>query len=315
MIVVEGHIPWLRMLVAFPGSVLRRIWGRLLIVVGLACAVTAVDHHAPLEATLTTTPFSLIGLALSIVLGFRNGTCFDRFWEARQLWGRLINLSRSFTRQTLTLIDPGREADEGRRVDVERTQRLLVLRCVAFAHALRMQLRGDADRETLVRLLGEEETAAITATTNVPFAVTMAMGERLALVRRRGWIDPLHAPILEQTLVDLTDVQGGCERIRNTPIPFAYSLLIHRIVGLYCLSLPFGIIDSVKGFTPLVVLLVAYAFFGLDAVGDEIEDPFGTDPHDLPLSAMTTTIERNLRERLGDADLPPPLRPVEGVLS
>jgi ion channel-forming bestrophin family protein len=314
MMVVEGPQSWARMLFEFRGTVLRRIWGRLLVVVGLACVVTVVHLRSPLEATLTTTPFSLIGLALSIVLGFRNSTCFDRFWEARQLWGRLINLSRSFTRQALTLIDPARAGDEGARLEVERTQRLLVLRCVAFAHALRMQLRGDDDRGTLVRLLGEEETAAISATTNVPFAISMAMGERLAHVRRRGWIDPLHVPVLEQTLVDLTDVQGGCERIRNTPIPIAYSLLIHRIVGIYCLSLPFGIIDSVKGFTPLVVLLVAYAFFGLDAVGDEIEDPFGTDPHDLPLTAMSTVIERNLRERLGDADLPPAPRPVDGVL-
>jgi putative membrane protein len=120
--------------------------------------------------------------------------------------------------------------------------------------------------------------------------------------------------VLEQTLVNLCDRQGGCERIKLTPIPFSYTVLLHRIVAFYCALLPFGIMDAAKWGTPFVVLAVSYCFFGLDAVGDELEQPFGTDVNDLPLHAITRTIERNLRERIGQV-IPPPLQSHRGVLN
>lgn len=104
---------------------------------------------------------------------------------------------------------------------------------------------------------------------------------------------------------------AACERIHGTPIPFSYSLLLHRTAYLYCVLLPFGLVDAIGDLTPLVTLLVAYTFFGLDALGDEIEEPFGTSDHDLPLDAICRTIEIDLRAALGDTDLPPPLLPVD----
>ena len=115
-------------------------------------------------------------------------------------------------------------------------------------------------------------------------------------------------------MTTLTDLQGACERIKGTPIPFSYTTLIHRIVAFYCYGLPFGLVSSVGAFTPVVVVVVSYAFFGLDTVGDEIEQPFGTDANDLPLAAISRTIEVNLRQRLGETDLPPLLRPVDEIL-
>jgi putative membrane protein len=109
----------------------------------------------------------------------------------------------------------------------------------------------------------------------------------------------------------MTGVAAACERIRGTPIPFSYTLLLHRTAYLYCWLLPFGLVDAIGDLTPLVTLLVAYTFFGLDALGDEIEEPFGTSDHDLPLEAMCRTIEIDLRMALGDTDLPPPLLPVD----
>ncbi len=115
-------------------------------------------------------------------------------------------------------------------------------------------------------------------------------------------------------LTGLTDLQGACERIKSTPIPFSYTTLIHRIVAVYCCGLPFGVVSDTCWFTPIVVLVVSYAFFGLDTVGDEIEQPFGTDANDLPLSAISRMIEVNLRQRIGDTDIPPLLRPVDELL-
>ena len=130
----------------------------------------------------------------------------------------------------------------------------------------------------------------------------------------RGWVNPLHVPMLEATLVGLTDVVGGCERIKNTPVPFSYTLLLHRTAYLYCFLLPFGLVDSIGYLTPLVVAIVAYTFYGLDALGDEIEEPFGVSPNDLPLDAICRAIEIDLRDALGDPDLPPPLLPVNNWL-
>jgi putative membrane protein len=108
-------------------------------------------------------------------------------------------------------------------------------------------------------------------------------------------------------------VQAGCERIRSTPIPFSYTLL-HRTAYLCCFLLPFGLVDAAGLATPVVVGLVSYTFFGLDALGDEIEEPFGTAPNDLPLSALCRGLEIDLRGALGEADLPPPLRPEDYAL-
>jgi putative membrane protein len=107
---------------------------------------------------------------------------------------------------------------------------------------------------------------------------------------------------------------GGCERIHGTPIPFAYILLLHRTVYVYCLLLPFCLIGSVGWVTPLMVGVLSYTFFGLDALGDQIENPFDRLPNDLPLDAMCRAIEIGLGELLGEHDLPSPLQPVDGVL-
>src|SRR5262245_51452097 len=139
------------------------------------------------------------------------------------------------------------------------------------------------------------------------------MAEWLVAARRKGWIHPFHVTILEASLTALTDIQGACERIKNTPIPYSYTVLMHRIVAVYCVLLPFGLMDAVKWATPFVVLAISYCFFGLDAIGDEIEQPFGMDINDLPLKSISRTIERNLRERLGEK-LPPPVAAKRGIL-
>lgn len=145
---------------------------------------------------------------------------------------------------------------------------------------------------------------------NRPFAITQGTGERLRQAWHDGLVHPMHVPVLEASLAVLTDVQGACERIKGTPIPYSYTTLIHRITAVYCFTLPFGIVDTVKLFTPFVCAIVAYAFFGLDGVGEEIEMPFGMDYNDLPLRSISRTIEINLRQRLGETDLPHPVTPV-----
>ncbi len=311
--IISDRPSWLRIVFTLRGSALSRTWPRLLLTTFLSVLVTLLyTRYDYFHFDLTVTPFSLIGLALGIFLGFRNNTSYDRFWEGRKLWGRLVNASRSLTRQVLTLIGPRQPAAPPEELAAVRQR--LVYRTIAYVHALRLHLRDQRAMDDLAPLLGGDELRALEIELNRPIALLQGYGDQLRALWDSGWIDTMHLPVLEASLTDLADIQGGCERIKSTPIPFSYTVLIHRIVAVYCVGLPFGIVSTVGNFTPLVVMMVAYAFFGLDTVGDEIEDPFGEDPNDLPLSALSRMIEVNLRQRLGETDLPPLHKPVDGIL-
>jgi ion channel-forming bestrophin family protein len=321
MMVPKRRYSWLRLLLRYRGTALPRMRGRLALTTLLAVVVTAIDLNVGyFHPDLTTIPFTLIGLALGIFLGFRNNTSYDRFWEGRKLWGSLVNTTRSLTRQILTLVhEPRPEAkDAPGEPDSEELaayRKEMIYRIIAYVHAFRFHLR---DQDKLVELspfLDAAELSALRSEVNRPVAILQSLGHRLQDAYRRGWIHPFHVPVLEQSLVALTDIQGGCERIKSTPIPLSYTSLIHQIVALYCFALPFGIVKTVGVFTPVVVGIVAYAFFGLDEIGDEIENPFGKDPNDLPLSTLTRMIEVNLRQRLGETELPPLFKPRGGLLT
>jgi len=319
MMVAEKRYSWLRLLLKYRGTALPRMGGRLAFTTLLAVAVTVVDLNVRFfHPDLTTIPFTLIGLALSIFLGFRNNTSYDRFWEGRKLWGGMVNTTRTLTRQILTLVnDPKESGAEGRAADSEAVttfRREMVYRVIAYTHALRLHLRDQDRLEELAPFLSATEIEALQGELNRPIAILQSMAFRLRDAWQRGWIQTYHLPVLEQSITVLTDLQGGCERIKSTPIPLSYTSLIHQIVAIYCIALPFGIVKTVGVFTPVVVGIVAYAFYGLDAIGDEIENPFGTDPNDLALSTISRMIEVNLRQRLGETDLPPLLKPKLGNL-
>jgi putative membrane protein len=150
---------------------------------------------------------------------------------------------------------------------------------------------------------------------NVPNTILLQVARTLTQLSDKNQLSDYRRVELERTLTELSNIQGGCERIKSTPIPHSYTILIHRIVAVYVFSLPFGLAETLHQLTPLVVLMVAYTFLGLDAVGDEIENPFGYDPNDLPLTALSTMIEINLRQALGESSVPESRRPVNGILN
>lgn len=311
MIVLDKS-SWLRMVFAVRGSSLADTWPRITLVTVFAAIVTWSPLRQAIEPyTLTTTPFSLIGVSLAIFFGFRNNESYDRYWEGRTLWGRMVNVSRSFTRQVLTLVHAEADSQSDDALTLRRT---VVRSTIAYVHAFRHHLRGTSPENELRQYLTSDDHERLTGQLNVPLAILQQIGERVQQANARGWIDTYHVPVLEESLTEMTAVQGGCERIKGTPIPFTYNVLIHRIVAIYCLALPFGIIETVGVLTPIVVCLISYTFFGLDAIGDEIEQPFELDKNDLPLDFISRTIEINLLQLLGESDIPPPIEPRDGVL-
>lgn len=316
--IVKERINWLKLLFTFRGSTLTHTWWRVLIVTLHAVAVTTMELRIGWPPwSLTVIPFTLMGLALSIFLGFRNNAAYDRYWEARKLWGSLINTSRNFARQVMTMIDVPTDtaADDATRREIQELRESLIHRTILYVAVLRDHLRRDPLLTDPGDTLTPAELAQIRTWKNVPTGLLNDLGGRLQSAWRAGWIHDYQLPILQERVTELTNIQGGCERIKNTPIPFAYTVYIHRIVAFYCLALPWGITDTVGALTPLVVLMVSQAFLGLDDLGDELEDPFGQDANDLPLSALARTIEIDLLQHLGETDIPEPVKPVRNRLT
>ena len=290
------------MLFSLRGSVLTQIWPRLLIVTTVSAFVVIFPHvwSEPLPS-LSLAPFSLIGLVLSIFLGFRNNACYDRWWEARKHWGRLIAESRALVREAHTLNDP------------ETAARIAYL-AIAFAAALAASLRRTDQASVVSQWLPVSETEKVLNTKNPPRAILRLLTQEIMGTHRKGNYGEVLLRMLEDRVHELSIVQAACERIQGTPTPFAYSLLLHRTSWIFCLIAPFGLWETCGFATPLFSLVLAYAFFGLDALGNELEEPFGLLPNDLPLNAMVRTIEIDLLESIGAEKIPEPLKPLDGWL-
>ena len=302
----------LRLFFIMRGSIVPRIKWPLFVTVLLAALVT-VSHGTlfRLKITMTPIPFSLIGLALAIFIGFRNSASYDRYWEGRKLWGLLISLCRSLTRQTLTFVSSEREqAPNWPPYETGDPRTRMVYRLIAFANALRHHLRDSDSSDELQEFLSADEVLAVSQAHSKPHFLLQRLAYDLRRCIENKQVHEYYAASMDHKISEITTVYTGCERIKNTPIPFTYNLLLHRTAYLYCFLLPFGLVDSIGFMTPFVVGIVSFTFFGLDALGDEIEEPFGVLPNDLALSSMCRTIERDLRAALGEVDLPAALVPV-----
>ena len=301
-VIIQNSPNKLAMLFTLRGSVLSQIWPRLLIITTVSTFVAIFPHvwAEPLPS-LSLAPFSLIGLVLSIFLGFRNNACYDRWWEARKQWGHLIAESRGLMRETAVL---------HHRDTAIRMAHLTI----AFAAGLAARLRGTDAASAVSPWLPESETEKVLRTQNPPQAILRLLTQEIVDTHRKGKYGEVVLRMIEDRVHELSAAQTACERIQSTPTPFAYSLLLHRTSWIFCLIAPFGLWETCGFATPLFSLVLAYAFFGLDAVGDELEEPFGLLPNDLPLNAMVRTVEIDLLESIGVEELPKPLKPLDGWL-
>jgi putative membrane protein len=297
----------LRLFLLLRGSILPRIRSTLLLNTLISVLATVLHGNLfSVKITLTAIPFTLIGLPLAIFLGFRNTAAYDRYWEGRKLWGDMLLRCRNLARQSESLIVPC-SPDEAAEV-AELRERLL-RRAIGFVHASRLLLRDVKDASELERWLPAAEWPKVAAAKHKPEAIMRGLGQELRLCLQRRWLDPNLVAVLDANLSGISAASASCERIKSTPVPFSYTLLLHRTAYLYCFMLPFGLVDVTGFMTPIVVVLVAYTFYGLDALGDEIEEPFGVEPNDLPLDAICRAIEINLLEALDSPELPPSLLP------
>lgn len=284
--IVRPHQHWFPRLFSWHGAVLSKILFRLSLNLLMAVfAVISFQWYEALGVKLTTAPFSLLGVAIAIFLGFRNSASYARFVEARTLWGALSIAQRSLLRQ----------AKGALRKDPAAVSELAGL-LKAFSWSLNHQLRGTHPDEDIRRLTPERWRDEVLSSPFHTGRLLLCMGSWLAERREKGAISDLLYNGMDTNLNELSHILGGCERISSTPIPFAYSLIVHRTVYLFCTLLPFALVADLHYMTPLVSVFISYTFLSLESLAEELEDPFGTSANDLPLDAICNQIERMLCE-------------------
>lgn len=297
--------------------ILRITWKRVAYFIFIALLATYLYEERGYDKVAI--PFSAVaalGTALAIFLAFRNNSSYDRWWEARKLWGALVNYSRTWARQITTFaIQP---ADGSMSLEQVRDfHREMVHRHIAYNAALKLHLRKQPEllEDEIAHLFDERsEFEKHRDSTNAPASIAQRQAERLRDAYEAGMIDDFRHMRLDDTLTEFLNIQGGCERIKNTPFPRQYDYFPKIFVILFTTVIPFGMVEMLDYRTILLSLPISFIFFALENIGRLNEDPFENRIQDTPMSALCNTIERNLREQLGETELPEKMLPVDGFL-
>lgn len=301
-----------------PLKVLPYVQGELLLALVAAVAAYALHRWEPLVAL----PFSIaatLGGALAIFIGFRNNSAYGRWWEARTLWGGIVNSTRVLARLIITFTDSHAHQANYDRARSEAFKREMVLKVVAWAHALRLHLRGESDWSPVAVLLPSDERTTIAKAGNKPNLVMQSMGQRIYRAMADGTLGGFDSFQMEGQLLALANHQGGCERIKNTPLLRQYHFFTRLFLQVFIVLLPFCLVADLErmgiGWVVIpVALIISFVFAIIGKVGEVNEDPFEGRITDVPLNALCNTIERDLRELLGEQQLPAKLQPVDGYL-
>lgn len=282
------------------GSIARKIAVQIIMVTLLASLIVYIEgQHPQFFSHFSATPFTLLGISLSIFMSFRNNACYDRWWEGRKAWGKVLVEVRSFIRESVVITDPA-------------TRTSLLSALCGYTHALNARLRNEDEFEAAHEWLSCPETEY---GIHVSAGILRQIGHRCSELEAQQQISEWRYITLEQRLTGLSEAQAVCERLKFTPLPFPYTLLLHRTIYLFCVLLPFVMAQPLGWLAPVFTAIVSYTFFGLDAISDQLEDPFGHDDNDLPTDALVRTVEREILDSLGHTELPPALVPIDHVLN
>ncbi len=250
---------------------------------------------------------SIVGTALSLLLGFRTNSAYDRWWEARRLWGAIVNDSRSLVRQSIAFIktDPVEKKEI-----IDNIAHLQIAWCYALCNTLRQEtVLIDANLH-----LEPEELAFVSKHQNIPNAIILLLEKRITSAFDKGYINPILFQSLDTTLARLTDSMGGCERIKNTIFPTQYSFYVHLTIFIFTLILPMGLIDSIGRIAIPITFVISFLFFYVEGISYVMQSPFEGNHNDIPMRSLSRTIEINLLQTI-EADLiPDKILPKDGYV-
>ncbi len=281
MIQYDPH-RWLDHFFDIRGALVREISLRVAVCVAWAAAVV-IFHNYAYPVAVPGFLHSLVGVPLGLLLVFRTNASYDRFWEGRRLWGGIVNETRNLIRGASLYFR-----------DHPLLLRRLTFWTAVFPWSAISTLRGDSNFGPLLAFVPPEKLRELQESQHPALYVAKKMTEVLVEARQDGVTSDFLHTALDQNIQLLVDYVGGCERIRKTPLPFAYVIHLRRVLVLYCFTLPFAMVETFGWATILDVLMIAYTFFGIEEIGVEIEGPFGYDANDLPMEDICITIQNNV---------------------
>jgi putative membrane protein len=306
-------------------GLLRPYFGAVFLVVLIVMGVEILNNYVDLQRPVfSMAALGLLTTALSIFLVFRVNEAYSRWWEARILWGGIVNASRSFARQATTLLtlsasssDSKPTVDDHASTAAKVWHQEIVYRHMAYINALRMSLRREQDWQSLSPWIEPDELLTLKESVNKPTQLLQTQGRRLADARREGLLDSFGHLMLDKTLTELCRLQGSCERIKNTVFPDRVAYFTHIVAWLLAVLIPICLIDGVFKFDHiefLVVPVMMLIFIITERLGAELKNPFEGLANDTPMTSLCRVIEIDLRQQLGETQLPAPIEPEDGIL-
>lgn len=277
---------WWKVVFSYRGTVLQNIFGRVAVMTILAIAVEylyflSVQYGLIKQqgaGLVEPAGYAVIGSLLGFLIVFRMNSSANRYWEGRSHWGMLINSTRSLARCAAVYAPPAHD---------------LAPLIAAYVLSIKLNLRDVRDMEELQSYLPAELYSKVIRFGNPPSAVAAAISQWIAERHRSGAIDTMQVRHMEDLLARMVDSQGGCEKIKKTPLPFVYAAMIKQLILVYLITLPIVLCGRTGWWTPVMVAIVSFGFFGIEEAGVEIEDPFGMDDNCLPLDALCVGITRD----------------------
>jgi len=277
--------------------ILNKIKIEIAIVLGVNFLVLYLTHK--FNHLLPTMPLAVpafIGTSISILLSFKLNQSYDRWWEARKVWGSIVNDSRSFVLQLQSFVSKGNE----------KIVRKMAYRQIAWSYSLGQTLRGLNPIENLDKLISTEDLGTITLHKNKPLALLQLNSYDLAELKVKNQLDTFSQIQIDNTIVRLCDAMGKAERIKSTVFPVTYRLFLHFMIYIFTVTLNISLIDTDWYFEIPLLLILSATFFLLEKSATNMQDPFENKPTDTAMTAIATTIEINIKQLLKETNIPEP---------
>jgi putative membrane protein len=279
---------WFRLALQLQGSVVPGVLPRTL-VCGLFGVLVSILYELGLPVALSALVAFVPNIVLGLMLVFRTNTAYERFWEGRKAWGSLVNDVRNLARLIWVVIEEQQPGD--------REEKVKVLHLLpAFAVAMKQHLRQEFLLEEIQPLVSPQQLQRLKSLNHPPLQIAFWIGDYLQQQYETGRVEVYQLTIMVERLNSMVDALGACERILMTPMPLAYALHLKQLLLLYCLSLPFQMVQGLGWMTGPIVGLLSFMLFGIEEIGIEIENPFGCDPNDLPLDIICSKMQHNITD-------------------
>ena len=276
---------WKKLLFGLHGSIIPTIMPRLILLGGIASIVVLMNRFV-IKIDVNSVPWTIVGVALGLLLVFRTNTAYDRYWEGRRMWGGIANSSYALISAILGYV--GNHDPKTRAIQEKITHLISALPIL-----IKQKLRDQRDLKEIEKFITSDEMQLLENAQNYPIALHGLLVKEINRGYKENAITKEAGNLINTCLNEYINCLGSCERIKNTPLPVAYVLHTKRFLYLFCATISLPLVNYFNTWSILITIFISYALIGIEEIGVEIEDPFGDDPNDLPIDEICQNIISN----------------------